>query len=238
MIKCEKIKKEDEWIMGFVVAVDGPAGSGKGTITKLVGEKRNLVYIDTGAMYRCVTLDCINNNVDYTDIPGIEKILEKISIELKIEDGIQKVYLNGKDVSKEIREDKVNSQVSKFSVIKEVREKITPMQQEMGKTQDIIMEGRDICTVVFPNADVKIYLDCSVEERARRRYKQNLEKGINETFEQTLKNVKERDEIDSNREIAPLRKAEDAILIDSTNMTIEEVVNRVIEIIDEKRKIK
>ena len=147
----------------------------------------------------------------------------------------QKVYLNGNDVSKEIREDKVNNLVSKYSVIKEVREKITPLQQKMGNTQDIIMEGRDICTVVFPNADVKIYLDCSVEERAKRRYKQNLEKGINETYENALKNVKERDEIDSHREIAPLKKAEDAILIDSTNMTIEEVVNRVIEIIDEKK---
>jgi len=224
--------------MGFVVAVDGPAGSGKGTITKLVGEKRNLVYIDTGAMYRCVTLDCINNGVDYTDIEGINRILDKISIELKIEDGTQKVYLNGKDVSREIREDEVNNLVSKYSVIKEVREKITPLQQKMGNTQDIIMEGRDICTVVFPNADVKIYLDCSVEERAKRRYKQNLEKGINETYENALKNVKERDEIDSHREIAPLKKAEDAILIDSTNMTIEEVVNRVIEIIDEKRRVK
>ena len=221
--------------MGFVVAVDGPAGSGKGTITKLVGEKRNLVYIDTGAMYRCVTLDCIENDVDYTDINGIKKILDKISIELKIENGIQKVYLNGKDVSRKIREDKVTSLVSQYSVIKEVRDKITPMQQQMGNTQDIIMEGRDICTVVFPNADVKIYLDCSVEERAKRRYKQNLEKGINETYENALKNVKERDEIDSHREIAPLKKAEDAILIDSTNMTIEEVVNRVLEIIDETK---
>ena len=109
--------------MGFVVAVDGPAGSGKGTITKLVGEKRNLVYIDTGAMYRCVTLDCINNNVDYTDIAGIEQVLDKISIELKIEDGIQKVYLNGKDVSQEIREDKVNNLVSEYSAVKEVRDK-------------------------------------------------------------------------------------------------------------------
>ena len=221
--------------MGFVVAVDGPAGSGKGTITKLVGEKRNLVYIDTGAMYRCVTLDCIENGVDYTDIDGIKKILDKISIELKIEDGIQKVYLNGKDVSRKIREDKVTSLVSQYSVIKEVRDKITPMQQQMGNTQDIIMEGRDIGTVVFPNADVKIYLDCAAEERAKRRYKQNLEKGINETYENALKRVKERDEIDSHREIAPLKKAEDAILIDSTNMTIEEVVNRVLEIIDEKK---
>lgn len=221
--------------MGFVVAVDGPAGSGKGTITKLVGEKRNLVYIDTGAMYRCVTLDCINNNVDYTDIEGIEKVLDKISIELKIENGIQKVYLNGKDVSQEIREDKVNNLVSEYSAVKEVRDKITPMQQEMGKNQDIIMEGRDIGTVVFPNADVKIFLDCDVKERARRRYIQNQQKGINSTYEEILENIIKRERINSTREVAPFIKAEDAILIDSTNMTIEEVVNRVIEIIDEKK---
>ena len=221
--------------MGFVVAVDGPAGSGKGTITKLVGEKRNLVYIDTGAMYRCVTLDCINNNVDYTDIAGIEKVLDKISIELKIEDGIQKVYLNRKDVSQEIREDKVNNLVSEYSAVKEVRDKITPMQQEMGKNQDIIMEGRDIGTVVFPNADVKIFLDCDVKERARRRYIQNQQKGINSTYEEILENIIKRERINSTREVAPFIKAEDAILIDSTNMTIEEVVNRVIEIIDEKK---
>ena len=221
--------------MGFIVAVDGPAGSGKGTITKLVGEKRNLVYIDTGAMYRCVTLDCINNNVDYTDIEGIKKILDKISIELKIEDGIQKVYLNGKDVSQEIREDKVNNLVSEYSAVKEVRDKITPMQQEMGKNQDIIMEGRDIGTVVFPNADVKIFLDCDVKERARRRYIQNQQKGINSTYEEILENIIKRERINSTREVAPFIKAEDAILIDSTNMTIEEVVDRVIEIIDEKK---
>lgn len=221
--------------MGFIVAVDGPAGSGKGTITKLVGEKRNLVYIDTGAMYRCVTLDCINNNVDYTDIAGIEKVLDKISIELKIEDGVQKVYLNGKDVSQEIREDKVNNLVSEYSAVKEVRDKITPMQQEMGKNQDIIMEGRDIGTAVFPNADVKIFLDCDVKERARRRYIQNQQKGINSTYEEILENIIKRERINSTREVAPFIKAEDAILIDSTNMTIEEVVNRVIEIIDEKK---
>ena len=222
--------------MGFVVAVDGPAGSGKGTITKLVGEKRNLVYIDTGAMYRCVTLDCINNNVDYTDIEGIEKVLDKISIELKIEDGVQKVLLNGKDVSKEIRKPYIDESVAKFAAVKNVRDKVTPMQQEMGKTQDIIMEGRDICTVVFPNADVKIFLDCSVEERARRRYKQNIEKGMEVKYEEILEEIKERHKLETEREVAPFVKAEDAILIDSTNMTIEEVVNRVIEIIDEKRK--
>ena len=143
--------------MGFVVAIDGPAGSGKGTVTKLVAEKRNLVSIDTGAMYRCVALDCINNGINYNDIEGIKKILDNIKIDLKKENGVQKVYLNGEDVSKEIREQRVNDLVSEFSAIKEVRAKITPMQQKMGETENIIMEGRDIGTVVFPNADVKIF---------------------------------------------------------------------------------
>ena len=221
--------------MGFIVAVDGPAGSGKGTITKLVGKKRNLVYIDTGAMYRCVALDCYNNNIDYTDIKGIENILEKIDIQLKNEDGVQKVYLNGNDVSEEIRKPYIDEIVAKYAAIKQVRDKVTPMQQKMGENQDIIMEGRDICTVVFPNADVKIFLDCSIEERARRRYKQDIEKGMNVNYEDILKEIQERHKLETERDIAPFVKAEDAILIDSTNMTIDEVVNRVIEIIDEKR---
>ena len=221
--------------MGFVVAIDGPAGSGKGTVTKIVAEKRNLISIDTGAMYRCVTLDCINKGINYDNIPEIQKVLDKIKIELKKEDGIQKVYLNGKDVSKEIRESKINNLVSEFAAIKEVREKITPMQRDMGKTQDIIMEGRDIGTVVFPNADVKIFLDCDVNERAKRRFLQNQKEGIESTYEEILENIIKREKINSTREIAPFKKAEDAILIDSSNLTIEEVVEKIIQLIDQKK---
>lgn len=220
--------------MGFVVAIDGPAGSGKGTITKIVSEKRNLVSIDTGAMYRCVALDCLNNGVGLEDLEGIEKILEKIQIELKKIDGVQKVFLNGEDVSKEIRETRVDNVVAKFAAIKQIRDKVTPMQREMGKTQNIIMEGRDIGTVVFPNADVKIFLDCSVEERANRRYKQNLEKGIQMTYEEVLENIKERNRLETERDIAPFVKPEDAITIDSTNMSIDEVVEACLKIIDDK----
>ena len=164
--------------MGFVVAIDGPAGSGKGTITEIIAKKRNLVAIDTGAMYRCVALDCINNGIGAENIEGIERILDNIKIELIKNDGEQKVFLNGNDVSREIREPRVDEVVAKFAAVKQIRDKVTPMQRKMGETQNIIMEGRDIGTVVFPNADVKIFLDCSVEERARRRYKQNIEKGI------------------------------------------------------------
>ena len=221
--------------MGFVVAIDGPAGSGKGTVTSLVAEKRNLVSIDTGAMYRCVTLDCINNGIDYNNIEGIKKILNNIKIELKKENGEQKVYLNGEDVSKEIREQRVNDLVSEFSAIKEVRAKITPMQQKMGETENIIMEGRDIGTVVFPNADVKIFLDCDVKERAKRRFIQNQKEGIESTYEEILDNIIKREKINSTREIAPFVKAEDAIYIDSTNLTIEQVVENVIKLIDAKK---
>ena len=220
--------------MGFIVAVDGPAGSGKGTITKIVSERMNLVSIDTGAMYRCVALDCLNNEIDSTDLDGIENILNIIKIELKNEDGKQKVLLNGKDVSEEIRTAKVDNAVAKYAAVKIIRDKVTPMQRKMGETQNIIMEGRDIGTVVFPNADVKIFLDCSVEERARRRYNQNLEKGINETFEEVLSNIKERHRLETEREVAPFVKAEDAIYIDSSNMTIEEVSDKIIEIIKQK----
>ena len=222
--------------MGFIVAVDGTAGSGKGTITKIVAQRLNLVSIDTGAMYRCVALECINQNIEYTEIEKIKKVLEHINIELKKENDQQLVFLNGKNVTRNIRTTEVDNQVAKFAAIKEVREKITPMQRQMGKNSDIIMEGRDIGTVVFPNADVKVFLDCSVEERAMRRYKQNLEKGITSTYEEVLAGIKERHRLETEREIAPLTKAPDAIYIDSTGMTIEQEAEAVINVIKEKQK--
>lgn len=222
--------------MGFIVAVDGTAGSGKGTITKIVAQRLNLVSIDTGAMYRCVALECINQNIEYTEIEKIKKVLEHINIELKKENDQQLVFLNGKEVTRNIRTTEVDNQVAKFAAIKEVREKITPMQRQMGKNSDIIMEGRDIGTVVFPNADVKVFLDCSVEERAMRRYKQNLEKGITSTYEEVLAGIKERHRLETEREIAPLTKAPDAVYIDSTGMTIEQEAEAVINVIKEKQK--
>ena len=224
--------------MGFIVAVDGTAGSGKGTITKIIAKKLNLISIDTGAMYRCVTLECINQNIEYTEIEKIKKVLENINIELKKENENQLVFLNGKDVSIDIRTPEVDNQVAKFAAIKEVRDKITPMQRKMGENNDIIMEGRDIGTVVFPHANVKVFLDCSVEERAKRRYKQNIENGIQSTYEEVLESIKERNKLETEREIAPLIKAPDAVYIDSTGMTIDEEVEAVINVINEKRGMK
>lgn len=222
--------------MEFIVAVDGPAGSGKGTITKMVGEKENLVYIDTGALYRCVTLSMLRKNIRLEDLEKIQEILNTIDIEFKKQDDQKLVYLNGENVSKEIREAAVNKFVSQVSHIVIVREAITDLSRKIAKGKQVIMEGRDIGTNVFPNADVKIYLDATSEERARRRQKQNEEKGINIPFAEIVENIKFRDNNDKTSTVAPLKQAEDAIYIDSSNMTIEEVVNKVIEIINQNRR--
>ena len=203
--------------MGFIVAVDGPAGSGKGTITEILAKKLNLTSIDTGAMYRCVTLAIIRNNIQLDNLDKINELLDNINIELIKEDNKQIVKLDGEDVSKEIRENPVNKMVSKVSEIKEIRTKMVELQREMAETEDVIMEGRDITTVVFPNADVKIYLDAGLEERAKRRVAQNQERNIQCTYEEVLEDMRQRDEIDKNKEIGALKIADDAIVIDSTN---------------------
>ena len=222
--------------MAFIVAIDGPAGSGKGTITNLVGKKLDLLNIDTGAMYRCMSLYMIQNNIGLDEIEKIKKALTEVKIELTKENGVDKFYLNGEDVSEKIREKPVNDIVSQVSHIMEVRKAMVKLQREMGENLNIIMEGRDIGTNVFPNADVKIYLDATPEERAMRRLRQNKEKNIECTYEEVLANIKYRDNNDKTSNVAPLRQAEDAIYVDSTDLTIEEVVERIINIINEKRK--
>ena len=223
--------------MSFIVAIDGPAGTGKGTLAKNIAEKFNLINIDTGAMFRCVALEFINRKISQNDDSEIEKLLNEIDIKLESINHENRIFLNGKDVTERIRENDVNDLVSPISVIKDVREKLAEMQRKIAKGQDVIMEGRDIGTAIFPNADVKIYLDATPEERAKRRMKQNEEKGIKTSFEEALKNILDRDTRDSNRAIAPLKKADDAINIDSTNMTIDEVVEEVSKIIKNKKNL-
>lgn len=218
--------------MSLVIAIDGPAGTGKGTVTKIIAEKLNLIYIDTGAMYRAVTLKALRNNIKPKEPEKLKEMLEKISIKLKRKDNKQQVLLDGEDVSDEIRTTKVDSWVAKYSAVKQVREKMTPLQREMKSQGNIIMEGRDIGTAVFPDADVKIYLDASLEERANRRYKQNLEKGMDCTYDEILAGIKERHILETTREISPLRQAEDAIYIDTTELTIDEVVEKIIQVIE------
>lgn len=220
--------------MAFIVAIDGPAGTGKGTVTKIIAKDLGLVNIDTGAMYRCVTLEALRNNVEPVESENLNEILKDIEIELKKVGEIQEVWLNGENVSEKIRTPEIDSNVAKFAALKSVRDKVTPLQRKMGEKDNIIMEGRDIGTTVFPNADVKIYLDASIEERARRRYKQNLEKGIKITYEEVLDSIKKRHKLETEREISPLRKADDAILVDSTSLTIEEVVEKIESIIKDK----
>mgnify|MGYP004617393309 FL=1 len=217
--------------MSFIVAIDGPAGAGKGTITKLVGEKLNLMNIDTGATYRCVTLAVIENGYTLKEEEKIVDLLDKISIEFKKE----KTYLNNKDVTKEIRTSKVDNMVSQVSHIQRVRDCMAEFQRKMAKGKDVIMEGRDIGTNVFPEADVKIYLDATPEERAKRRMLQNEEKGIQIPLEEIIENIKFRDNNDKTSKVAPLKMAEDAIYVDSTELTIDEVVNKIIDIINQKK---
>ncbi len=222
--------------MSFVVAIDGPAGSGKGTITNLVGKKMNLVNIDTGAMYRCVTLYMIEHGIGLEDFDKIEEMLKVIDIKMDKIDGVDRFYLDGRDVSKEIREKPVNDLVSPVSHIPSVREAMVKLQRKIGSEKNVIMEGRDIGTNVFPDADVKIFLDATPEERARRRLKQNEEKGMVTTYEEVLQNIIARDTNDRSSSIAPLRQAEDAVYLDSTDLSIDEVVEKVIGIITEKMK--
>ena len=218
--------------MSFVVAIDGPAGTGKGTIAKLIAQELGLVNIDTGAMYRCITLEALRHGIN--SIEEKQKLIEiakNIKIEMKNTNGNQEIFLNGENVTNKIRSVEVSGFVSPVSSIPEIRELMVNLQRKMTEGKNVIMEGRDITTVVFPHANVKIYLDADVEERARRRYKENKEKGMQVTFEETLEAVKKRDYNDMHKPVGALKIAEDATVIDTTNMTIEEVKRKVKEII-------
>ena len=212
-----------------VVAIDGPAGSGKGTVASLLSKKLNLVNIDTGATYRCVALASLRNNLTLDDKEEIIKLSGEIDIKIDLDN---KVYLNGEDVTDLIRSKEVTNIVSPISSIVEVRKNMVDLQRKMASNYDVVMEGRDITTVVFPNANYKFYLDASLEERVERRIKQNKEKGIDMTYEEVYENIKARDYNDSHKEVGALKRCDDQVYIDSTNMTIDEVVNKFIEVIE------
>lgn len=214
----------------FIVTVDGPAGSGKSTIAKIIAKKYGFTYLDTGAMYRMIALYALENSIDLQDSKAIETMLKNTKLDIV---GNQ-FFLNGKDVSDEIRTPRVSAIVSPVSAIKEVRVKLVDLQREISKGKSVILDGRDIGTVVFPSADVKIYLVASPEERAKRRLKEYEEKGVEADYESVLASIKERDFIDSTRKESPLKKAEDAHEIDSSTMSIDEVVEVISKYIDEK----
>ena len=217
--------------MGFVVAVDGASGTGKGTVTRIVAEKLGLITIDTGALYRCVTLEVLDNNIPFEDVKKIEDITKKMKVDLKVEDNKQYVYLNGEDVSIEIRTPRVTSNVSEIAAIKEVRAQMVNIQRKLAEGKNVIMEGRDIGTTVFPDADVKIFLECSAEERAKRRVQQNKENGIETSYEEVLESIKHRDYMDATREVSPLRKAEDAIVVTTDGCKDNEGGEKVYEVV-------
>ena len=221
--------------MEFIVAIDGPAGSGKGTIAGRVAERLGFVTMDTGAMYRCVTVYFLDHNIGLEDEENVKKALPEIDIDMQNVDGKPKFFLNGKDVSERIRTKEVDSIVSQVSHLVPVRLAMVDLQRKLAKGKQVVMEGRDIGTNVFPDAQVKIYLDATPEERARRRMLQNQQNGNNNiSYEEILANVKFRDQNDLTSPVAPLRKAEDAVVIDSTNLSIEEVVQKVEELIKER----
>ena len=215
-----------------IIAIDGPVGSGKSTTARKVAHELGFIYVDTGAMYRAVTLDVLNHGVDPEHEEGVKNVVAKSHVELLLnDDGSQRTMLNGVDVTDRIRELDVTRAVSAVSAMKPVREKMTVIQREIGRNGGIVMEGRDIGTVVFPDAEFKIYIDASIEVRAKRRYKELSAKGIQIEIDELIREIRERDRLNIERAIAPLRKAEDAIYIDTSDMTFDEQISAIISIV-------
>ena len=215
------------------VAIDGPSAAGKSTIAKMVAKKENFIYIDTGAMYRCVAYYCLTQKIDLNDEKAVEQAIEHIQIRLTPDN---KVYLNDEDVSNQIRQDQVSLGASCVSKYQAVRSFLVDEQRKMAKAGNVILDGRDIGTVVLPNADLKIYQIASVETRAKRRYLENLERSLDADLETIKKEIEERDYQDTHREISPLKKAEDAIELDTSSLTLEEVVEQVLTLIQKAKE--
>lgn len=222
--------------MIYSVALDGPGGAGKSSIAKEIAKKRNIVYVDTGAMYRAIALYMLKNGVNIEDKHTVVDNLANIDIKLGYTDGVQKIYLNGEDVSADIRKNEVSMAASKVSALREVRAFLLDAQRDMANTQSVVMDGRDIGTIVLPNARVKIYITADSRVRAERRYKELVEKGADISFETVLKDIEDRDYRDIHRDVAPLRQARDAVLLDTSRLDFDRAVQAVEKIIDEKVK--
>lgn len=214
--------------MGYNIAIDGPAGAGKSTIAKLVAKELGFIYVDTGAMYRGLAVHFLKKGIVPGEVEKIEAACEDAKVELGYENGVQQVYLNEENITSQLREEAVGNMASVSSAVPAVRAKLLDLQRNLAKEKDVVMDGRDIGTNVLPNADVKVYLTASVECRAMRRFKELEEKGEACDFEQIRQDIQERDERDMTREIAPLKQAEDATLIDSSEMGIDDVVKAII----------
>lgn len=216
--------------MSLNIAIDGPAGAGKSTIAKLIAKKMNLVYVDTGAMYRAMALYMVRQGVDLKDTEQIIKLCQSVDISLKYEDGVQVVLLNGENVNAFLRNEEVGNAASAVSTIGAVRQKLVALQQKIAGDTDLVMDGRDIGTCVLPAAKPKVYLTASSQVRAQRRFDELAAKGETPDFEKIKADIEERDFRDMNREISPLKQAEDAVLVDSSYMTIDEVVEKIISL--------
>lgn len=216
--------------MGYNVAIDGPAGAGKSTIAKLVAKEKGYIYVDTGAMYRGLAIHFLDKGIQPQETEKVIEACKDAEVTIAYEDAVQHVYLNGKDISSRLRNEEVGNMASVTSAIPEVRKKLLELQQNLAKTQNVIMDGRDIGTCVLPHADVKVYLTASVETRAKRRYQELQEKGEDCNLEEIAHDIEERDRRDMTREIAPLKQAKDAVLVDSSDMTIAEVVKTIVDL--------
>lgn len=217
------------------IAIDGPAAAGKSTVAKIVAGKKSYIYIDTGAMYRAITYLALKKGVDLNDEAALTALLKESAIDLTVSlEGEQKVYIAGEDVTEAIRTDDVSNQVSIVAKYAGIREEMTKRQQQLAEKGGVVMDGRDIGTHVLPNAEVKIFLLASVEERAKRRFEENVKKGYNVNYETLAEEIRRRDKLDSEREISPLKKADDALEIDTTSLTIDEVAEKILQVVDKK----